>query len=142
MSTETPGQTSTSASVPQPRVDSDGHPRSALPAAAPPVPGADYRRTPFWRIYDWVAQTIDHRRGWDKLPLPAGLAVLIGVRTILRQNNLHDPSTVVPIVDAPRVPERTPQHLVARSVDGTYNDLDHPDMGRAGARFGRNIPLH
>jgi hypothetical protein len=141
MSTETPGQTSTSASVPQPRVDSDGHPRSALPAAPPPVPGADYRRTPFWRIYDWVAQTIDHRRGWDKLPLPAGLAVLIGVRTILRQNNLHDPSTVVPIVDAPRVPERTPQHLVARSVDGTYNDLDHPDMGRAGARFGRNIPL-
>ena len=105
------------------------------------MPGADYRRTPFWRIYDWVAQAIDHRRGWDKLPLPAGLAVLIGVRTILRQKNLHDPSTVVPIVGAPPVPERTGQHLVARSVDGTYNDLDHPAMGRAGARFGRNIPL-
>ena len=39
------------------------------------------------------------------------------------------------------MPERTPEHLVARSVDGTYNDLDHPAMGRAGARFGRNIPL-
>jgi hypothetical protein len=143
MSTETSGPTSISAPVPQPRVDSDGHPLSAQSAASPPpVPGADYRRTPFWRIYDWIAQAIDHRRGWDKLPLPAGLAVLIGVRNILRQNNLHDPSTVVPIVNAPPVPERTPEHLVARSVDGTYNDLDHPDMGRAGARFGRNIPLH
>lgn len=142
MSTETPDQTGLSASVPQPRAGSDGHPRTAAPApSSPPVPGADYRRTPFWRIYDWVAQAIDHRRGWDKLPLPAGLAVLIGVRTILRQQNLHDPSTAVPIVNAPPVPERTPQHLVARSVDGTYNDLDHPDMGRAGARFGRNIPL-
>jgi hypothetical protein len=142
MSTETSGPTSISASVPQPRADSDGHPRSTPPAASPPpVPGADYRRTPFWRVYDWVAQAIDHRRGWDKLPLPAGLAVLIGVRNILRQNNLNDPSTAVPIVNAPPVPERTPQHLVTRSVDGTYNDLDHPAMGRAGARFGRNIPL-
>jgi hypothetical protein len=142
MSTETPGQTGIGrTTVPPPRVGPDGLPdRKAVPAGPPPVPGADYRRTPFWRIYDWIAQAIDHRRGWDKLPLPAGLAVLIGVRTILRQENLHDPSTVVPL-DAPPVPERTPEHLVARSVDGTYNDLDHPDMGRAGARFGRNIPL-
>ena len=142
MSTETPGQTSVSASVPQQRVGSGRYLRPAPGAgSAPPVPGADYRRTKFWRIYDWIAQAIDHGRGWDKLPLPAGLAVLIGVRTILRQNNLHDPSTVVPIVGAPPVPERTGQHLVARSVDGTYNDLDFPAMGRAGARFGRNIPL-
>ena len=141
MSTETPGQTSISASVPQPRVDADGHPNKRSAAGPPSVPGADYRRTPFWRIYDWVAQAIDHRRGWDRLPLPAGLAVLIGVRTILRQQNLRDPSTAVPIVNAPPVPERTAQHLAARSVDGTYNDLDFPDMGRAGARFGRNIPL-
>ncbi|MFL6093813.1 MAG: peroxidase family protein [Blastococcus sp.] len=142
MSTETTGQTGIGrTTVPPPRVGADGLPdRKAVPAGLPPVPGADYRRTPFWRLYDWIAQVIDHRRGWDKLPLPAGLAVLIGVRTILRQQNLHDPSTVVPL-EAPPVPERTPEHLVARSVDGTYNDLDHPDMGRAGARFGRNIPL-
>jgi hypothetical protein len=138
MSTETPGKISSA--VPQPRVDADGHPNKRS-AAKPPVPGSDYRRTPFWKVYDWVAQGIDHRRGWDKLRLPAGLAVLIGVRNILRQNNLHDPSTAVPIVNAPPVPERTPPHLVTRSVDGTYNDLDHPAMGRAGARFGRNIPL-
>ena len=29
----------------------------------------------------------------------------------------------------------------ARTVDGTYNDLDEPAMGMIGARFGRNVPL-
>jgi hypothetical protein len=140
MSTQTPG-TGVSASVPRQRAASDGYPSMRSAGGPPPVPGGDYRRTPFWRVYDWIAQTIDHRVGWDRLPLPGGLAVLIGLRTVLRQRNLADPSTVVPIVNAPPVPERTPEHLVARSVDGTYNDLDHPDMGRAGARFGRNIPL-
>jgi hypothetical protein len=105
------------------------------------VPGKDYRNTWFWRIYDRAAQAVDHTRGWDKLPLPAGLAVLIGVRNILRQKNLHDPSTAVPIVNGPTVPPRTQGHLVNRSVDGSYNDLDFPAMGMAGARFGRNIPL-
>jgi hypothetical protein len=105
------------------------------------APGADYRRTVFWRVYDGVAQLVDQRVGWDRLPRILGLAVLAGLRTILRQENLSDPSSRVPIVNAPPVPARTPQHLVARSVDGSHNDLDHPDMGRAGARFGRNIPL-
>jgi hypothetical protein len=143
MSSETPGSTSLgSTPVPTPRADSDGHPRRGPSPVRPlEVPGKDYRNTWFWRIYDRVAEVIDHRRGWDKLPLPAGLAVLIGVRNILRQKNLHDPSTVVPIVNGPTVPPRTQEHLVNRSVDGSYNDLDFPDMGMAGARFGRNIPL-
>jgi hypothetical protein len=142
MSTHTPGQTGTGrATVPQPRIEADGHPNPRSSSAVPsPVPGGNYRRTPFWRTYDRIAQAIDRWRGWDKLSVPGGLAVLVGVRNILRQQNLRDPSSVVPL-DAPPVPERTPEHLVSRSVDGTYNDLDHPDMGRAGARFGRNIPL-
>src|SRR3954469_1663373 len=110
MSTETPGTTSISASVPQQRAGSDGYPTKRSAGSPPPVPGADYRRTPFWRVYDWVAQAVDRLRGWDKLPVPGGLAVLIGVRNILRQRNLHDPSSVVPS-DAPPVPERTPEHL-------------------------------
>ncbi|MGY1829121.1 peroxidase family protein [Geodermatophilus sp. SYSU D01180] len=88
-----------------------------------------------------MAQRIDHRVGWDRLPRPFGVAVLIGLRNILRRSNLHDPSSRVPIVDAPPVPPRAPHHLVSRSPDGTHNDLDHPEMGRAGARFGRNVPL-
>jgi hypothetical protein len=143
MSIETPGPTTrSSASVPQPRAESDGHPRVGRvePPSPGQVPGADYRMTTFWRIYDTIAQAIDHKIGWDKLPLPGGLAVLIGVRNILRQKNLHDPSTVVPRT-GPTAPPRTPQHLVNRSVDGSHNDLDFPDMGMAGARFGRNIAL-
>ncbi|MCW2701373.1 MAG: peroxidase family protein [Blastococcus sp.] len=144
MSTEISGSTNvTRGSVPQPRIDSDGHP-GAGPAAAParpPIPGKDYRSGWFWRIYDRVALTVDHRRGWDKLPLSSGLAVLIGVRNIYRQKNLFDPSEQVPVVGGPTAPLRTAEHLVSRSVDGSYNDLDHPEMGMAGARFGRNIPL-
>jgi len=142
MSTEISGSTNVSrGAVPQPRIDADGHPNIRPDAAEPPVPGADYRRSPFWRLYDKAAEAIDHTVGWDKLKLPGGLAVLIGVRTVLRQKNLFDPSTEVPVVGGPTAPPRTPEHLVSRSVDGSHNDLDHPTMGMAGARFGRNIPL-
>jgi hypothetical protein len=33
------------------------------------------------------------------------------------------------------------RHLIARTPDGTYNDLENPRMGSAGTRFGRNVPL-
>ena len=114
--------------MPQPRADSDGHPATGRvePSAPSPVPGGDYRESLFWRVYDTVAEVVDRRIGWDRLPLPAGLAVLIGVRNVLRRDNLHDPSTVVPIVGGPTAPPRTPQHLVSRSVDGSHNDLDSP----------------
>src|SRR4029450_308101 len=29
----------------------------------------------------------------------------------------------------------------SRTVDGTWNDLSYPQMGSAGRRFGRNMPL-
>ena len=58
MSTETPRKIS--AAVPQPRADADGHPNKRPAAGPPPVPGADYRRTPFWKIYGFLAQTVDH----------------------------------------------------------------------------------
>jgi choline dehydrogenase len=138
MSTETD---SNIRSVPEQRTVSNGHPSSASVPATPQVPGAGYRATWFWRVYDGLAQAVDHTKGWDKLPLAGGLAVLIGVRTILRQKNLFDPSTVVPLENGPTAPPRTQEHLVSRSVDGSYNDLDLPTMGMAGARFGRNIPL-
>ncbi|MGY1794910.1 peroxidase family protein [Geodermatophilus sp. SYSU D00525] len=145
MSTDTPGPAGTrtaGTAIPRPRAESAGGPPAASAPAAPrPVPGAGHRWTPLWRVYDRLARLVDHRVGWDRLPRGLGLAVLAGLRNTLRRENLADPSTRVPVVDAPPVPPRTPQHLVARSVDGSYNDLDHPDMGRAGARFGRNVPL-
>jgi len=50
MSTETPGKAGISASVPQQRAGSDGHPTPRTAPTPPPVPGADYRRTTYWRV--------------------------------------------------------------------------------------------
>jgi hypothetical protein len=37
--------------------------------------------------------------------------------------------------------EPPPRALRARTLDGSFNDLDSPRMGAVGARFGRNVPL-
>jgi len=102
--------------------------------------GTDYRNTFWWRLYDWAAQTADHTWGWDKLPKPVGLLVLIGLRNILRQRNLYDTSGL-PMAVTPKLPAPTPETLTARTPDGAYNDLHNPAMGMAGTRFGRNMPL-
>ncbi|MDT5049454.1 MAG: hypothetical protein QOG75_5352 [Mycobacterium sp.] len=99
-----------------------------------------YRDTPLWRAYDGLAQAIDHWIGWDRLPKPLGLAVLVGLRNILRQRNLYD-TTSLPSVGGAQAKPFTPEMLTGRTPDGSYNDLDDPTMGMAGTRFGRNVPL-
>ena len=37
------------------------------------------------RLYDATAEAIDRRIGWDKLPLPLAMLVLIGLRNVLRR---------------------------------------------------------
>lgn len=108
-----------------------------LPA---PVAGATYRQSLFRKLYCQLAQTVDQKVGWDRLPLLPALLVLSGLRIILRQHNLHDTSSI-PAVNLPPVETLEARYLVARSPDGSYNDLKHPRMGMAGSRFGRNIPL-
>ena len=95
----------------------------------------------FSRFYNWVAQTIDQKIGWDKLPLPFGLAVLAGLRFILRERNLYDTATTIPSTEQPTADGRGVRYLVARTPDGTFNDLGQPLMGRANSRFGRNVPF-
>ena len=104
------------------------------------IAGSDYRKSLGWRVFNRLAQTADHRFGWHRLPTPLGLAVLTGVRNILRQRNLYDTDTL-PTTGGAEVPARQSQNSTTRTPDGIYNDLDRPGMGRAGARFGRNIPL-
>jgi hypothetical protein len=99
-----------------------------------------YRNTPLWRVYNGLAQTIDHRIGWDRLPTPLGLAVLLGLRNILRQRNLCD-TTSLPSTGGAQAGPLTPEATTGRTPDGSYNDLDQPTMGMAGTRFGRNVPL-
>lgn len=99
-----------------------------------------YRDTLGWRLYDDVAAAADRCIGWDRLPTPAGLLVLIGLRNILRQQNLYDTSGEASVNPAP-VPPLEPAFLVTRTPQGVYNDLGHPSMGMVGSRFGRNVPL-
>ena len=99
-----------------------------------------YRQTLFWRIYDQLAETLDHAVGWDKVPMPLGLLILIGLRNILRQQNLHD-TTHEPAINQPAIELMQARYLTERTADGTYNDLGNPAMGMAGSRFGRNVPI-
>ncbi|HKB93907.1 MAG TPA: peroxidase family protein [Gaiellaceae bacterium] len=92
------------------------------------------------RLYSSLTESIDHRIGWDKLPWPLGMLTLVGVRFRLRGRNLFD-SGRGPLVRPPAGDEAHANHLTARTLDGTYNDLDEPLMGALGSRFGRNIPL-
>ena len=85
-----------------------------------------------------TAEALDRRVGWDKLPRVLAIPTLIGLRTRLRERNLYD--TGRGPLDRPDV-DRHPRYLTARTLDGTYNDLDDPLMGSLGSRFGRNVPL-
>jgi hypothetical protein len=107
----------------------------------PPNRGqSGYRNSLYWRTVDKICTRIDHKRGWDKVSTPLGLGVLIGVRNVLRKQNLHD-TNVAPSVGVTPVPPFEARFLTSRSPDGSYNDLSDPAMGRAGSRFGRNVPL-
>ena len=52
----------------------------------------DREACPAWwvRGASAAAQAVDQWVGWDRLPKPLGLLVLIGLQSILRQKNLHD----------------------------------------------------
>src|SRR5215210_103652 len=88
------------------------------------------------KAFSAVTETVDRKRSWHRLPLPLGMLTLIGIRKQLQRENLFD--TGRPNGEAP---PWDPRYLTTRTVDGTYNDLDDPLMGAAGARFGRNVPL-
>jgi Animal haem peroxidase len=99
-----------------------------------------YRLNLLWRLYDRLATEVDHHIGWFKLPKPLGLLDLIGIRNTLRAQNLYDTSRE-PSVHTPEAPPYDPALDTERSFDGSWNDLAHPEMGMAGTRFGRNVPL-
>jgi hypothetical protein len=93
-----------------------------------------------WPItwYDDFAEKLDRKVGWDKLPLPIAMLVLIGLRNILREKNLYD--TGRGPLDRPTIDDH-PRYMTARTLDGTFNNLEDPLMGSLGSRFGRNVPL-
>jgi hypothetical protein len=115
-----------------------GH-RSATHREALGGSASSYRSSLPWRLYNGTATWADRRFGWHRLPVPLGLAVLIGLRNELRRHNLQD-TDGLPTVTPPPIGPR-PADMSVRTVDGSYNDPGSPRMGMAGARFGRNVPL-
>jgi Animal haem peroxidase len=98
--------------------------------------GFEYRRELLERILRPIYRVINSVVVWHRLPTLLAAINLSVFRDWLRQFNLHHTGYGVPTA-SPWVPgnERF------RSADGSYNSLDHPRMGMAGARFGRNVPL-
>jgi hypothetical protein len=86
---------------------------------------------------------LNRRVLWHKLPTRPGIFNLIFLRSQLRWKNLHDTRTPDPSLRRPGVTmAQCPYHGGRfRTPDGSYNDLSDPDMGMAGTRFGRNVPL-
>jgi hypothetical protein len=89
-------------------------------------------------LFDRAAEAVDRRWGWDRLPVPLAMLVLVGLRRILRRENLYD--TGRGPLDRPDVSDH-PRYMTSRTLDGTFNNLDDPLMGSLGSRFGRNVPI-
>jgi hypothetical protein len=107
-----------------------------MPASTVPP----FRPTLAERLYAAWAERIDRTIGWARLPRYTGALVLGGLRVVLRGRNLVDTERLpgTGCVEAPAADDR---HLTARTADGSWNDLGVPTMGRAGTRFGRNVPI-
>jgi len=84
-----------------------------------------------------LAKSSSRLRAWHRWPFLIAVPVIVGHRVNMRRDNLTDTQTVPPPVPSPDGLDVRG----ARTADGSYNDLDRPWMGMAGARFGRNMPL-
>lgn len=98
--------------------------------------GFSYRPRLHQRVFDRIAAVVDWFVPWYRLPALLGAFNLAVFRDRLRQRNLHHTGYGV---DA--APPWQPGYERFRSPDGSYNSLDHPRMGMAQTRFGRNVPL-
>ena len=107
-----------------------------------PTSTSDEKEEPgiFERAFDSVVERVDQEHPWYELPEPLGLLALIGIRNTLRQENLVDTSRL-PAVDAVPAPPFEERFVTERTPDGSWNDLVHGEMGMAGTRFGRNVPI-
>jgi hypothetical protein len=88
-------------------------------------------RLAFWVINNWIP--------WHELRKPFSLLNLSPVLDSLREHNLLDTEPHEAPMARP-VPLPIPDYFrVARTADGSCNDLSAPEMGARCARFGRNL---
>jgi hypothetical protein len=98
--------------------------------------GFEFHLRPLERILSAVYRVINLFVVWHRLPTLLA-AINLGVyRDRLRAHNLHHTG-----FGAQASSQWSSGKERWRSADGSFNSLDHPRMGMAGTRFGRNIPL-
>jgi hypothetical protein len=109
--------------------------------ASETTPAEGIVKRAYWIVLVRGFERVNRVVPWHKLPPIVGTFNLAAYRRVLRQENLYDTSLRTP--DAPiDVPEFKARFLVSRTSDGSYNDLERPEMGSAMTRFGRNVPLN
>jgi hypothetical protein len=86
-----------------------------------------------------LAEKLDARFSWDRLPGPLGLLTLIGLRHRLRERNLYDPGS--PAERAGTTAPNGPVTALDRALDGSGTHPTQNRIGAAGTRFGRNAPI-
>lgn len=96
-------------------------------------------RSLFSRALIAAFDAVNRRRPWHALPPWLGIPNLLKYRILLREGNLHDTWTPGTL-RRHQGPPPDPALRSYRTPDGSWNDLEYPDMGRAGTRFGRNAP--
>lgn len=63
-------------------------------------------------------------------------------RETIRRDSQHDTFQLADSSQLPKPPKTAGAlHLMPRTVDGSYNNLDHPEMGMSCTLFGRNVLL-
>ncbi|MEM6608065.1 MAG: peroxidase family protein [Pseudomonadota bacterium] len=81
-----------------------------------------------------LARKTEPFRVWFHWPFVPALAIILGHRENMREDNLTDLQH-----SPPDPPEPEIDFTAARTISGSHNDLAQPWMGMAGARFGRNV---
>jgi hypothetical protein len=110
-----------------------------------------YRGSPVWKLVDAIGSTLERHKLWYDRGTTAAIVILVGVRNILRRENLVDTGPdEVPATGRPQAPLPFEERFrTQRTPDGSWNVLDprgRPSaergaIGMAGTRFGRNVPL-
>ena len=101
------------------------------------------RRSIFSRVFTGFFSFLNRFIDWHHLPRPLAILNLMALRTVLRHENLYDTSTPgTGTAGGESAGVEIPDFAVSfRTEDGSFNDLEHPEMGRTGERFARNFPL-
>lgn len=119
-------------------------------AAGMPQGSADPRRPVLWNAIGpsvaVLAQRLDRTFHWDRLRGPLALLTLLGLRHSLREQNLYDPNLPgqrieVEHDDEERAQDGRPLRRRTRSIDGRGTHPRQAEMGAAGTRFSRNLPV-